>query len=151
MLAGDVLIGGEESGGAAFGHYLPERDALLMALILLRAKGEAGVTLHEMLRDIYVRFGRTEFAREDVQLNPEQTSELRERIGGLMEVERLAGEPVTSRSDKDGVKLRTAEGWVLVRASGTEPLARFYAEASTLQIARQMIAEVKQRILGALQ
>lgn len=147
MLKGGVLIGGEESGGAAFGHYLPERDALLMALTLLRAKGEAGVTLHEMLRGIYARFGRTEFVHEDVQLDAERAAELRTRIPSLMEVQTVAGESVVSNSDKDGVKLRTGEGWVLVRASGTEPLARFYAEASSKEIAQRMIADVKKRIL----
>merc|ERR1711991_1269320 len=33
MLAGDVLIGGEESGGVGFGIHLPERDALFAALL----------------------------------------------------------------------------------------------------------------------
>jgi phosphomannomutase len=147
MLKGDVLIGGEESGGAALGHYLPERDALLMALTLLRAKAEAGVTLHEMLRGIYARFGRSEFVHVDVQLDPASAHEFRARIPGLMEVGAVAGEPVTSRSDKDGVKLRTAEGWVLVRASGTEPLARFYAEAGSKEAARRMIEDVRVRLL----
>jgi phosphomannomutase len=147
MLKGDVLIGGEESGGAAFGHYLPERDALLMALTLLRAKGEAGVTLHEMLRDVYARFGRSEFVHVDVQLDLRSAQEFRARIPSLLEVSSLAGESVTSNSDKDGVKLRTGDGWVLVRASGTEPLARFYAEAQTRETAQRMIQDVKARLL----
>jgi phosphomannomutase len=147
MLAGDVLIGGEESGGAAFGHYLPERDALLMALTLLRAKGEAGVTLHEMLRDVYARFGRTSFVHEDVQLDAERAAELRVRIPSLIEITTVAGESVTGTSDKDGVKLRTGEGWVLVRASGTEPLARFYAEANSKETAQRMIEDVRSKIL----
>lgn len=144
MLEGDVLIAGEESGGAAFGHYLPERDALLMALILLRAKGEAGVTLHEMLRDIYARFGRTEFVHVDVALDPEQASRIRERIPALLELQSIAGERIESRSDRDGVKLRTAEGWVLVRASGTEPLARFYAEAGSKERAEAYVRSVRE-------
>ncbi|MDQ3024512.1 MAG: hypothetical protein M3R04_09050 [bacterium] len=147
MLAGGVLIGGEESGGAAFGHYLPERDALLMALTLLRAKGEAGVTLHEMLRDIYTRFGRSEFVHVDVQLDPTSAQEFRTRIPSLMEVSTLAGESVTTRSDQDGVKLRTANGWVLVRASGTEPLGRFYAEAGNKADAQRMIEDVRSKLL----
>jgi phosphomannomutase len=147
MLGGDVLIGGEESGGAAMGHYLPERDALLMALTLLRAKGESGVTLHEMLQGIYARFGRTEFVHVDVQLDPQSATELRARIPSLMEVDSIAGGTVISRSDMDGVKLKTADSWVLVRASGTEPLARFYAEAGSREIAQRMIEDVRSRIL----
>ena len=37
MLAGEVLIGGEESGGIGFGMHLPERDALFAALLVLEA------------------------------------------------------------------------------------------------------------------
>ncbi|MFN5160645.1 MAG: phosphoglucomutase/phosphomannomutase family protein, partial [Cyanobacteriota bacterium] len=37
MLASDVLVGGEESGGVGFGGHLPERDALYAALLLIEA------------------------------------------------------------------------------------------------------------------
>lgn len=131
MLRGDVLIGGEESGGAAFGHYLPERDALLMALTLLRAKAQAKSTLRVMLDEIYTRHGRPHYARLDVQLTQEQHAAVRGRMGGLVGLGRLAGDTVEGVSGLDGVKLRTAVGWVLVRASGTEPLARFYAETDS--------------------
>ena len=37
MLSGQVLVGGEESGGVGFGMHLPERDAAFAALLLLEA------------------------------------------------------------------------------------------------------------------
>ena len=42
MLEGEVLIGGEESGGVGFGMHLPERDALFAALLVLEALVEGG-------------------------------------------------------------------------------------------------------------
>ena len=42
------------------------------------------------------------------------------------------GSPVTGRLDTDGFKFFVDHGWVLVRASGTEPLIRFYAEADSM-------------------
>jgi phosphomannomutase len=36
MLAGEVLVGGEESGGVGFGMHLPERDALFAALLCVK-------------------------------------------------------------------------------------------------------------------
>jgi phosphomannomutase/phosphoglucomutase len=39
----------------------------------------------------------------------------------------------------DGVKLVTKDGWILVRASGTEPIIRFYAEADTPKKVQQML------------
>jgi phosphomannomutase len=143
MLNGDVLIGGEESGGAALGHYLPERDALLMALTLLQARARVG-SLHELLADIYARFGRSEFVRDDVELEPGQAAHFRARLPELLGLGTLAGEGVVSTSDRDGVKLRTAMGWVLVRASGTEPLARFYAEAPEERQAQAYVRAVRE-------
>ena len=43
----------------------------------------------------------------------------------------IAGFPIQRIETKDGFKLFIENGWVLVRASGTEPLIRFYAEAET--------------------
>lgn len=42
MLSGEVLVGGEESGGVGFGIHLPERDALFAALLLIEALVEGG-------------------------------------------------------------------------------------------------------------
>jgi phosphomannomutase len=46
-------------------------------------------------------------------------------------VKSIAGVPVLRVETKDGFKLFVEKGWVLVRASGTEPLIRFYAEADS--------------------
>ena len=47
MLNGNVLIGGEESGGIGYGTHIPERDALLSALYLLEAIVESSDDLGE--------------------------------------------------------------------------------------------------------
>ena len=47
MLSGNVLIGGEESGGIGYGIHIPERDALLSALYLLEAIVQSGDDLGE--------------------------------------------------------------------------------------------------------
>jgi phosphomannomutase len=45
--------------------------------------------------------------------------------------EEINGQKVVERITKDGVKLVFADGsWVLIRASGTEPLFRIYTEAA---------------------
>jgi phosphomannomutase len=45
---------------------------------------------------------------------------------------RLRDQPVRQVDTLDGVKLiRADQSWVMLRASGTEPLLRIYAEAST--------------------
>ncbi|MCH7472561.1 hypothetical protein IIA79_06380 [bacterium] len=132
MLEHQALIGGEETGGTGFGHYLPERDALLMALILLRARQEAKTTLREMVEKLYARFGRPAFLHRDIPLPPSlDASELPSRILELASLEKLAGDPIVSLGHIDGMKLRTKRGWVLARLSGTEPLLRIFAEAES--------------------
>lgn len=132
MVEAQAIIGGEESGGIGFGHYLPERDALLMALLLLHARQLAGAPLHEMVEQLYKDYGRPVFIHRDVQLVPGSSRvAISSQIRDLAALEKLAGETVVQLNHSDGMKLWTAAGWVLVRVSGTEPLLRIYAEAGS--------------------
>jgi len=134
MVELDAVMGGEESGGTGFGHFLPERDALLMALTLLHARQLADVPLSEMVEQLYATYGRPVFIHRDVPLPADADREqLRGRMEQLAGLSKLAGESVEDASTFDGVKLRTASGWVLTRLSGTEPLARIYAEGESEQ------------------
>jgi len=47
-------------------------------------------------------------------------------------IKSLAGYPVRKVETTDGFKLFFDDAWVLMRASGTEPLIRFYAEADSI-------------------
>jgi len=148
MLSLNAIMGGEESGGTGFGHYLPERDALLMALLLLHARRRAGMSLHAMVEDLYARYGRPVFVHIDrtLPLNFDRNA-LRERLRGLASEGTLAGDKVIALNHSDGMKLKTAGGWVLVRISGTEPLLRVYAEAESQQQA-QRYADTAIKLMG---
>jgi phosphomannomutase len=148
MLDENAMMGGEESGGTGFGHYLPERDALLMALLLLHARRRAGTTLHDMVEDLYARYGRPVFLHRDYPLASEQArSDIHLAMPRLSEVESLAGDKVREVNAIDGIKLKTARGWLLFRLSGTEPILRIYAEAESNQQA-QRYADTGARLLG---
>jgi phosphomannomutase len=134
MVEAQAIIGGEESGGIGFGHYLPERDALLMALTLLHARQLAGATLYEMVEQLYRDYGRPVFIRRDVPLAPDtRRDSIVDQIRELATLEKVAGESVVQLNHCDGMKLWTDSGWVLVRASGTEPLLRIYAEGRSVE------------------
>jgi phosphomannomutase/phosphoglucomutase len=47
---------------------------------------------------------------------------------------------------RDGVKVMTPDGWLLVRGSNTEPIVRIVAEARSEERAREMVTEVIARL-----
>jgi phosphomannomutase len=122
-----LLIGGEEAGGIGVGMHLPERDGILCGLLLLSAMAAAGRSLRELVADLLAEVGPHVYGRIDLHLTEAQRDAamdaLREPPASL------AGLPVTAVERLDGVKVRFGpHGWLLWRASGTEPLLRVYAE-----------------------
>ena len=68
-LEGEVLIGGEESGGVGFGMHLPERDALFAALLVLEALVEGGQPLGSRVSALQQRCGgSSHYDRVDLRL-----------------------------------------------------------------------------------
>lgn len=129
MLAGGVLIGGEESGGIAVVGHLPERDGVLNGLLLRELMIARGQSLRAILDDLDARFGPSAFARRDLHVAAEQMQAIVDRLRSDAPTV-LAGHAVTAVDRLDGTKLWCGdERWILVRASGTEPILRVYAEA----------------------
>jgi phosphomannomutase len=129
MLDKDILIGGEESGSIGIGRHLPERDGLLNALLLANIMAEEGRTLGSLVDGLQQEYGEHHYGRLDLHL-PEETkqSAIRRAAAGLRE---FAGMRVLRHETLDGMKFYLdhpealpAETWVLLRASGTEPLLR---------------------------
>jgi phosphomannomutase len=135
MLAGEVLVGGEESGGVGFGMHLPERDAPFAALLLIEALVEGGVPLGERLDALrQAHGGAASYDRLDLRLaDMAARRRLEERLVQAPP-EEVAGEPVQEVIRTDGVKLRLGPShWLMLRFSGTEPLLRLYCEAPSAE------------------
>ena len=133
MLAAEVLIGGEESGGIGYGTHIPERDALLSALYVLEAIVESQQdlsALYAQLQDL-TNF-KSFYDRIDLPL---ASMEVRSRLLDRLETEtpqEIAGKSIVDCITVDGYKFRLADGsWLLIRFSGTEPVLRLYCEAPT--------------------
>jgi phosphomannomutase len=131
MMAGEVLVGGEESGGVGFGMHLPERDALFAALLLIEALVEGGLPLGARLDALQERCGGTSaYDRLDLRLRDMASRERLERRLAEAPLAEVAGAPVLEVISTDGVKLRLGPNhWLMLRFSGTEPLLRLYCEA----------------------
>jgi phosphomannomutase len=142
MLEGDVLLGGEESGGIGTKLYLPERDATVSALLLAEVMAWHGKRLGELITMLHREFGEHHYGRVDLTLKPGQKEKAIQHFANG-NFKRLLEWPVTRREDIDGVKVYLGEiGWVMVRASGTEPMLRAYAETVKAETTRRVLDEV---------
>ncbi|MEJ2554972.1 MAG: phosphoglucomutase/phosphomannomutase family protein [Anaerolineae bacterium] len=130
MLAEDVLIGGEESGGLSIKQHIPEGDGILMGLLLLEIMAEANAPLHELVTDLQATVGPACYTRRDLRLrHPVAKNEMVQRLTDGAPAH-LNGQTVRQVDTRDGVKYRLADdSWLLIRPSGTEPVLRVYVEA----------------------
>jgi phosphomannomutase len=155
MLAGEVLVGGEESGGVGFGMHTPERDAPFAALLLLEALVEGGLPLGARLDALIARHGgpngaSTDYDRLDLRLaSMEARARLEQMLADAPPAE-VAGVPVQQVITTDGVKLRLGPShWLMLRFSGTEPLLRLYCEAPSAARVAEVLAWARQLAEGA--
>jgi phosphomannomutase len=131
MLNEDILIGAEESGGIGVRGHIPERDGILNCLLLLEAVVAAGKPPSEMVSDMHREFGEFYFGRRDLHQEVERGQALVAALASKAP-ESAAGYGVCGVETLDGTKLLfDDESWLLFRQSGTEPVLRIYAEATS--------------------
>jgi phosphomannomutase len=147
MVKEDVLLGGEESGGIAIKGHIPERDGIWMGLVIAEFLAKSGKTLDELIQEIYAITGSFAFERNDLHIAEEQKQRIIKACKensytsfGQYKIERV--------EDLDGHKYFLGnDEWVMIRASGTEPVLRLYAESSNKDGAFKILEAVKAAIL----
>ena len=141
MLQEDILIGGEESGGVGIKNHIPERDGILINLLLLEAFAHSGLSLRQGIQELWKEFGEFHFRRRDLHVPLEFGKNLVKRLRDNPPT-RYSGLSLERVESLDGTKLIfTDESWILFRQSGTEPLLRIYCEAGNLDQVRRMMQE----------
>jgi phosphomannomutase len=139
MLKEDILLGAEESGGIGVKGHIPERDGVLNSLLFLEAIVSAGKRPSEMLRDLHREFGEFYFGRRDLHMPVSRGQELVNRLAENAS-DNFAGESVAEVQALDGAKLIFGdESWLLFRQSGTEPMLRIYAEATSEEKIKRLL------------
>lgn len=139
ILARDVLIGGEESGGITIKGHIPEGDGILMGLLLAEIVATRGAPLHIIIEELLADVGQFHYDRRDIKTQPFNKREL---VSQLVQdaPATLAGLPIVQVKKDDGVKFLLADdNWLLIRPSGTEPLLRIYAEARTPALVHRLL------------
>ncbi|REK34197.1 MAG: phosphoglucomutase/phosphomannomutase family protein [Bacteroidetes bacterium] len=149
MLKENVLLGGEESGGIAITGHIPERDGIWMGLVIWEFMAKSGKGIPELIEEIYQIVGAFSFERGDLHLQEEvknkivrNTADNAYQAFGKYKVKRI--------EDLDGYKYFFDDDnneWLLIRASGTEPVLRTYAESYTRDGAFDILNAAKETLL----
>lgn len=145
MIEGSIFLGGEESGGIGLAAHLPERDPILVSLILLEMLAHQGSGPAELYERICSLVGPAYFYRRDFEISDKQKDNINASFK-LNPPDNIAGKKVRSFSDKDGYKFIFDDSWLLIRTSGTEAVLRLYAEAATMQESKNLIEKAQKSL-----
>jgi phosphomannomutase len=156
MLEREIVMGGEESGGIGFQRHLPERDGLLNALLLANVMAEEGKTWASWSPICRPSTASTSTAASTCT-SPDDV-----KNGAIARARALkTGEPglcrnadpapgesrrreVLSRQPRSqATKPNAAETWLLLRASGTEPLMRIYTESCSKESVAKLLESAR--------
>jgi phosphomannomutase len=146
-----VILGGEGSGGLSILNHVPEKDGMLANLLIAELIAKEGVPLSQIVKKVEALIEKR-FIFTEWSIHTELKSQILNKAltlfteGGslgadlIVDVARSNAEAHALKDEfhtQDGVKLYLTDGsWVLVRASGTEPLVRVYLEVQDADATR---------------
>ena len=116
-----MCLGGEQSGHIIFLEHMTTGDGQLAALQFLSILSQSGQKASEL--------------RARIPRYPQVLKNV--RVGGNDEKTRILQSVELAKAVRDAEVQLGADGRVLIRASGTEPLIRVMVEAGTEQVARE--------------
>lgn len=148
MVNEDVLVGGEESGGLAVKGHIPERDGVWIGLMIFEFMAKTGKTIKGLVEEVYDIVGRFAVDRDDLHVTEAQKQSISAtcKAGAYKQ---FGPFEVQGMEDLDGWKFRLGgDRWVMIRASGTEPVLRVYAQGDNLAQVREILDATKATILA---
>ena len=155
-----VIIGGESSGGLSIYGHIPEKDGIIANLSILELMAYENKPIGEILKSLRSNLAQ-KYLFTEMGIKTEKKDAIAEhfttlfnkggQFAGLeVDVQKSHAEAKNLKDKfhtQDGTKLYFKDGsWLLVRKSGTEPMARIYFEAID---SNQAAAEDKSKKLDA--
>ncbi len=131
MMEVGAVIGGEGNGGVIDLRVGPVRDSFLGMAMVLDVMTRTGKKVSELVADL----PRYAMLKTKFECTVEQSAALVAQVK-----QRFADQKLDTQ---DGVRIDWADGWVHVRQSNTEPIARVIAEAGDEARARGLVEAVQ--------
>ncbi len=148
MVNENVLVGGEESGGIAITGHIPERDGVWMALVLMEFMAKTKKSIKELIAEVYEVVGAFDYDRYDLHIS----EEIKQKVIANCKndaYKEFGKYRIIRKEDIDGWKyFLNDEIWIMIRASGTEPVLRVYAQAKNMAIVIDVLETVKATLLN---
>ena len=144
MTSCNALAGGEESGGYGFRGHIPERDGILSGLFFLDYVVKTGKKPSELVDSLFKMVGFHYYDRTDLKFPRQQRNAIIQKVTRA-EPAKINGVKVVNIDTIDGRRFHLEDrSWLLIRFSGTEPLLRVYAEASTMESVARLLQAGKE-------
>ena len=135
-------------------RHLPERDGLLNSLLLANVMADEKKTLGELVAALQEEFGEHQYGRIDMHIDDALKQSAIARAGAMQAGDEFAGMKILRVEKLDGIKFflaneacvnkpNAAETWLLLRASGTEPLLRVYCESCSVASVNEVLGVAK--------
>lgn len=146
MLKRGSILGGEESGGLSIGGHIPEKDGILAAALIAEIVATEKMPVRQILKIIDDKFGALTSERIDIHTTPEKKELVLNALKSLAPTT-IDGLNVVKILSVDGKKIILEDdSWVLIRASGTEPLFRIYIETESTDKLRKIQEAIRQML-----
>jgi phosphoglucomutase len=142
LVDGSLGFGGEESAGASFltrdgGVWTTDKDGIIADLLACEMTARFGEDPGVSYANLTTHFGDPKYRRIDAPATPAQKAALGRLSPSDVKAKTLAGDPITAILTRapgndapiGGLKVVTASGWFAARPSGTENVAKVYAES----------------------
>jgi phosphoglucomutase len=142
LIDGSIGFGGEESAGASFlrrdgSVWTTDKDGIIADLLACELTARTGRDPGQAYAVLTERFGAPAYRRIDAPATPSQKAALGRLTTADVTATDLAGDPITAilthapgnGAAIGGLKVVTAQGWFAARPSGTEDVAKVYAES----------------------
>ena len=142
LVDGSIGFGGEESAGASFLRrdgtvWTTDKDGIIADLLACESTARTGRDPGQAYAALTERFGAPAYKRIDAPASPAQKAALGALSPSDVTATTLAGDPITAILTNapgngaaiGGLKVTTDQGWFAARPSGTENVAKVYAES----------------------